>query len=191
MGVDLRVVRRGRRRPRGVDINLYHVGNNPEAHGWIVEALRKQPGLVVLHDFVLEGGKHRRQLGHRLLGARSIDDEEIGSLPNLQPVVLHHLRLTTPVPVGGDGHRRPHPLVELAPELGHEALFVVAHPRIALGQEDLAMARFHSEELQSCSRQNVESIPPRRGGLTIMSNRDWCSDGITSVDAVRRLLAAH
>ena len=51
--VDLRVVRRGRRRPRGVDINLYHIGNNPEAHGWIVEALRKQPGLVVLHDFVL------------------------------------------------------------------------------------------------------------------------------------------
>ncbi len=51
--VDLRVARRRRRRPRGVDVGLYHVGNDPEAHGWIVEALRKQPGLIVLHDFVL------------------------------------------------------------------------------------------------------------------------------------------
>ena len=51
--VDLRIARRRRRPGRGVDISLYHVGNNPEAHGWIVEALCEQPGLVVLHDFVL------------------------------------------------------------------------------------------------------------------------------------------
>jgi glycosyltransferase involved in cell wall biosynthesis len=44
---------RRRRRPRGVDLSLYHVGNNPEVHGWILEALRRQPGPVVLHDFVL------------------------------------------------------------------------------------------------------------------------------------------
>ena len=35
------------------DLCLYHVGNNPESHDWIVEALRRQPGVVVLHDFVL------------------------------------------------------------------------------------------------------------------------------------------
>ena len=35
------------------DVALYHVGNNPDAHGWIVDALRKRPGVVVLHDFVL------------------------------------------------------------------------------------------------------------------------------------------
>ena len=52
--VDVTVVHRGRRRPpRGVDVSLYHVGNNPEIHGWIVDALRKAPGVVVLHDFVL------------------------------------------------------------------------------------------------------------------------------------------
>jgi glycosyltransferase involved in cell wall biosynthesis len=51
--VDLRVARRRRREPKAVDVSLYHIGNNPEAHGWIVEALRKRPGLVVLHDFVL------------------------------------------------------------------------------------------------------------------------------------------
>jgi len=47
------VVRRGRTRPVGADVALYHVGNDPQAHGWIVEALRRRPGVVVLHEFVL------------------------------------------------------------------------------------------------------------------------------------------
>ena len=47
------VVQRGAKPPRGTDASLYHVGNNPEAHAWIVEALRRRPGIVVLHDFVL------------------------------------------------------------------------------------------------------------------------------------------
>ncbi len=51
--VDVRVARRRRLRPSRVDINLYHVGNHPDAHGWIVDALRRRPGPVVLHDFVL------------------------------------------------------------------------------------------------------------------------------------------
>ena len=52
--LELAVVRPGHRRPpRGVDISLYHVGNDPDAHGWILDALRRRPGLVVLHDFVL------------------------------------------------------------------------------------------------------------------------------------------
>jgi glycosyltransferase involved in cell wall biosynthesis len=46
------VARPGKRRPRA-DVALYHVGNNPEEHGWIVDALREQPGVVVLHEFVL------------------------------------------------------------------------------------------------------------------------------------------
>ena len=52
--IDVKVARRGTGRPpRGADLALYHVGNNAEAHGWIVEALRRHPGLVVLHDVVL------------------------------------------------------------------------------------------------------------------------------------------
>jgi len=52
--IEVEVVKRGRRRgPRGTDTALYHVGNDPSAHGWIVDALRKRPGVVVLHDFVL------------------------------------------------------------------------------------------------------------------------------------------
>ncbi|MBA2476367.1 MAG: hypothetical protein H0V40_10490, partial [Actinobacteria bacterium] len=52
--VELVVPRRGHTRPpRGTDVALYHVGNDPEAHGWIVDALRRRPGVVVLHEFVL------------------------------------------------------------------------------------------------------------------------------------------
>ena len=52
--LDVTVVRRGAKRaPRGTDVALYHVGNNPDAHGWIVDALERRPGLVVLHEFVL------------------------------------------------------------------------------------------------------------------------------------------
>jgi glycosyltransferase involved in cell wall biosynthesis len=45
--------RRGRRAAAGCDVALYHVGNDPHHHWWIVDALRRRPGVVVLHDFVL------------------------------------------------------------------------------------------------------------------------------------------
>jgi glycosyltransferase involved in cell wall biosynthesis len=52
--VDLEVVPRGQTNaPPGTDICLYQIGNNPDAHGWIVQALRRRPGVVVLHEFVL------------------------------------------------------------------------------------------------------------------------------------------
>src|SRR5262245_6622817 len=52
--IEVVVARPGRfRRDPAADIYLYHVGNDAEAHGWIVEALRRRPGVVVLHDFVL------------------------------------------------------------------------------------------------------------------------------------------
>jgi glycosyltransferase involved in cell wall biosynthesis len=52
--VEIQVARPGRfRRPPRADVALYHVGNDPEAHGWIVDALRVRPGVVVLHEFVL------------------------------------------------------------------------------------------------------------------------------------------
>ena len=35
------------------DVALYHVGNDADVHGWILERLRRRPGVVVLHDFVL------------------------------------------------------------------------------------------------------------------------------------------
>jgi len=49
--LDVVVARRGKR--VRADVAVYHVGNNPDVHGWIVDALRESPGVVVLHDFVL------------------------------------------------------------------------------------------------------------------------------------------
>ncbi len=79
------VVRRGRKRPpRGTDLCVYHVGNNPDAHGWIVEALRRTPGLVVLHDFVLHhlvaGLTIGRRDGHGYLDAMEREGGVVGRL---------------------------------------------------------------------------------------------------------------
>jgi len=51
--MEVEVARRRRPALRRTDVALYHVGNNPQAHGWIVDALRRRPGVVVLHDLVL------------------------------------------------------------------------------------------------------------------------------------------
>jgi glycosyltransferase involved in cell wall biosynthesis len=52
--IDVVLARPGRfRRDPPADVALYHVGNDAEAHGWIVDALRRRPGVTVLHDFVL------------------------------------------------------------------------------------------------------------------------------------------
>jgi glycosyltransferase involved in cell wall biosynthesis len=91
--LDVAVARPGRfRREPRADVRLYHVGNDPDEHGWIVEALRRRPGVVVLHEFVLhhlvsgitlargdvEGylGALEREAGlvGRLLGYAVIDD---------------------------------------------------------------------------------------------------------------------
>ena len=75
--VEITIVRRGRTRPVAADVALYHVGNNPEAHGWIVDALRRRPGVVVLHDFVLHhlvaGLTIGRKDGHGYLAAMERD----------------------------------------------------------------------------------------------------------------------
>ena len=63
--VEVEVVRRGKTRPVAADVALYHVGNDPEAHGWIVEALRRRPGVVALHDFVLHHLVAGLTIGHK------------------------------------------------------------------------------------------------------------------------------
>jgi glycosyltransferase involved in cell wall biosynthesis len=75
--LDIEVVRRGRTRPVAADVALFHVGNDPESHGWIVDALRRRPGVVVLHDFVLHhlvaGLTIGRKDGHGYLAAMERD----------------------------------------------------------------------------------------------------------------------
>jgi glycosyltransferase involved in cell wall biosynthesis len=83
--LDVTVVKRGRTRaPRGTDVSLYHVGNNPDAHAWIVDALRKESGVVVLHDFVLHhlvaGMTVGRRDGHGYLDAMEREYGVVGRL---------------------------------------------------------------------------------------------------------------
>jgi glycosyltransferase involved in cell wall biosynthesis len=113
--VDLLLQRRGRKRaPRGVDVCLYHVGNNPDAHAWIVDSLRRRPGVVVLHDVVLHhlvaGVTIGRRDGHAYLDAMERDHGVVGRL-------LAHGVLDKRIP----------PLWESRPEEFPLASFVLEH----------------------------------------------------------------
>jgi len=83
--LNIHVVRRGRKRPvRGTDLSVYHIGNNPDAHGWVFDALRRRPGVVVLHDFVLHhlvaGLTIGRRDGHGYLDAMEREGGVVGRL---------------------------------------------------------------------------------------------------------------
>jgi len=113
--LDVAVVRRGRKRaPRGTDVSLYHVGNNPDAHAWIVDALKRRPGVVVLHDFVLHhlvaGMTIGRRDGHGYLDAMEWEHGVVGRL-------LAHGVLDKRIP----------PLWESRPEDFPLAWFVLEH----------------------------------------------------------------
>jgi glycosyltransferase involved in cell wall biosynthesis len=83
--LEVEVVRPGRTRPvADADVALYHVGNDPDAHGWILDALRRRPGVVVLHDFVLHhliaGTTIGRNDGHAYLAALEREDGAVGRM---------------------------------------------------------------------------------------------------------------
>jgi glycosyltransferase involved in cell wall biosynthesis len=84
--LDVEVVKRRRRTraPRDADVALHHVGNNPDAHAWIVDALRRRPGIVVLHDFVVHhlvaGMTIGRRDGHGYLDAMEREHGVVGRL---------------------------------------------------------------------------------------------------------------
>ena len=113
--LDVTVVRKGSKRaPRGTDAALYHVGNNPDAHAWIVDALRRQPGVVVLHDFVVHhlvaGMTIGRRDGHGYLDTMEREHGVVGRL-------LAH----------GVLDKRIAPLWESRPEIFPLAWFVLEH----------------------------------------------------------------
>ena len=76
--LEVEVVRPGRTRPvADADVALYHVGNDPDAHGWILDALRRRSGVVVLHDFVIHhliaGATIGRNDAHAYLSAMDLE----------------------------------------------------------------------------------------------------------------------
>lgn len=119
--VELVIARRGRTRaPRGVAVSLYHVGNDPDAHGWIVDALRRRPGIVVLHDVVLHhlvaGLTVGRSDGHGYLDAMERDHGVVGRL-------LAHGVLDKRIPALWESRAEEFPLASFV--LEHAAALVV------------------------------------------------------------------
>jgi glycosyltransferase involved in cell wall biosynthesis len=83
--VVVEAVRAGRTRPvADADVAVYHIGNNPDAHGWIVDALRRRSGVVVLHEFVLHhlvaGMTIGRKNPHAYLAAMERDGGVVGRM---------------------------------------------------------------------------------------------------------------
>jgi glycosyltransferase involved in cell wall biosynthesis len=120
--VDLRVVGRGRKRAAvDSDVRVYHIGNNPDAHAWIVDALRRRPGVVVLHDFVLHhlvaGMTVGRRDGHGYLDAMEREGGVVGRL-------LAHAVLDKRIPPLWEN--RPHDF-PLAGEVLGDASGVIVH----------------------------------------------------------------
>jgi glycosyltransferase involved in cell wall biosynthesis len=84
--IDVVVAEQGKRAP-AADVSLYHIGNDPHAHGWIVDALNKRPGVVVLHEYVLHhliaGITIGRKNGRGYLDAMERDHGVVGRLLGL------------------------------------------------------------------------------------------------------------
>jgi glycosyltransferase involved in cell wall biosynthesis len=157
------LARPGKRAP-AADVSLYHIGNDPDAHGWILDALRRRPGVVVLHEFVLHHlisgttlgrGDARgyldameRELGvmGRLLGLGVADN----LLPLLWETQPERFPLAGPVLDLADGlivHSRY--VEELARDAGYDGqLWRVPHP--TWPEQAVAPAGVRGEPLIGC-----------------------------------------
>src|SRR4051795_11343567 len=81
----------------------------------------------------------------RSAGRAREEDHPVGGARDLLERA-HHLRLPAAA-LGLHRNRGPHALLELAAELRDEALLVLAHLDIALGDQLLSIARAHPQEL--------------------------------------------
>ena len=159
--VDLTVVRRGgRKAPRGTDIALYQVGNNPDAHAWIVDALRRRPGVVVLHDFVVHhlaaGMTIGRRDGHGYLDLMEREHGVVGRL-------LAHGVLDKRIP----------PLWESRPEDFPLASFVLEH---ATGV--IAHSRYVRDRVRSTGFEGPVSVVPHPAWPVPAVSPERVADGV-------------
>ena len=190
--IDVQVVPRGRKRQlRGTDVGLYHVGNNPEAHGWIVEALRRrpsgQPSVVVLHDFVLhhlvagltigrrdghgyldamerEGGVVGRLLGHGVL------DKRIPPLWESRPEEFHLAGEVLDLATGVIVHSRY--VEQRARAAGYEgSIWRVPHPAWTVPTRRSRRDRGTSADRHVRERQREQAHPATAGGVRAAAPR--------------------
>jgi glycosyltransferase involved in cell wall biosynthesis len=157
---DVSPVRRNSRRlPSGVDVAVYHIGNNADAHGWIFELMRRNanrvPALVVLHEFVL----------HHLVGGMTLGRGDSEAY-----------RAALQADAGLVGRLLGHAVVDgLIPPLWETRAqdFPLATPVLDL--TDLAVA--HSHHVEQRIRSTSFDGPVRRIPMPIWSDPPTSPDG--------------
>jgi glycosyltransferase involved in cell wall biosynthesis len=179
--LDLVVQRRGRKRaPRGADACLYHVGNNPDAHAWIVDALRRHPGVVVLHDFVLHhlvaGMTVGRRDGHGYLDLMEREHGVVGRL-------LAHGVLDKRIPPLWESRPEEFPLASFVLE---HATGLIVHSRTVAG---LARAAGYERRIWVIPHPAwpVPAIAPERRGVDLVIG---CFGVVNSSKRIPELLEA-
>jgi glycosyltransferase involved in cell wall biosynthesis len=184
---ELVVVRPGKRAP-AADVCLYHVGNDPDSHAWIVDALARRPGVVVLHELVLHhliaGMTIGRGNGRGYLDAMERDAGVagrllgLGVLDNLLPLIWEtqpeRFPLTgTVLDLAGPGlivHSR---YVERGVRAAHYGGPVWRIPHPAWPEAGPAPASVHGDPLVGCfGHQNMNKrIPQLLEAFTLLRKR--------------------
>jgi glycosyltransferase involved in cell wall biosynthesis len=173
---ELVVIKPGERAPHA-DVCLYHIGNDPDSHGWILDALARRPGVVVLHEFVLHhliaGVTIGRGNGRAYLAAMERDFGVagrligLGVLDNLLPLIWEtqpdRFPLTgTVLDLAGPGvivHSR---YVEARVREAGYARRVWRIPHPAWLEQEIIPAELHGEPLIGCfGHQNMNKRIPQ------------------------------
>ena len=84
-----------------------------------------------------------------------------------------------PLPGFRDGHGGPHPLVQLAAELLDEPLLVLTDPRIALGEQNLAVSGLHAQE----PHEPDYVTRPRAGPARFVRSRTGSAEAMRPAEA--------
>jgi glycosyltransferase involved in cell wall biosynthesis len=133
----IRVFNPGEFRRQSYDAIVYHMGNNYRAHKYIYEAMKMFPGIVVLHDYVLQG------FYAEMMQANRDHDRYLELLQRFYP---------------GDGALLARRMIDRLPHPIWESELAIQFP---LNEEVIGMARaliVHSAYLETLVRQK-HSLP--------------------------------
>src|SRR5918994_3656534 len=109
----------------------------------------------------------------RSAAGRAREEDHALSVQRDVRIALDHPGLASAAPGVGGRYRRPHPLVQLAPEALAEPLFLLPNARIALGEQHLTMTGLHAQELDRFSPR--EWLDGRPQGLRRCGSLDYAT----------------
>jgi len=125
------------------DVCIYHMGNFFEGHHYIYEALKKYPGIVVLHDYVLQGF-----YAERYAKTRNFDEYlelEKQTYGKRGEEIAHQIAAQIPPPIWDTESALEFPLNE---EIIDHSLGLIVH------------SDFVKERILEKSKKPIKRIPP-------------------------------